>query len=49
MVAGMVFLARNNYLSRIGALWPTSINDRLSLSPAIGLTPLLNEYGFRTR
>jgi hypothetical protein len=26
-----VFLTRNNYLSRIGALWPTPINDCLNL------------------
>jgi len=46
----MVFLARNNYLSRIGALWRTSINDRLNL-PVPGISPaaFLNEYGFRTR
>jgi hypothetical protein len=33
MVAGMVFLTRNNYLSRIGALWLTSINACLNLAP----------------
>jgi hypothetical protein len=36
----MVFLARNNYLSRIGALWPMPINDRLNLRLAAAFGPL---------
>jgi len=46
----MVFLTRNNYLSRIGALWPMLINDRLNLLLA-GVWPaaVWIEYGFPTR
>jgi hypothetical protein len=51
MVAGMVFLIRNNYLSRIGALWPMPINDHLKLSdtPAALVGRRLIEDRFRTR
>jgi hypothetical protein len=31
----MVFLARNDYLSRIGALWPMPINDHLNLAGVV--------------
>jgi len=43
MVAAMALLTHNNYLSRIGALWPTPINALLNLDPPFAVVLPLSD------